>query len=110
MSRDYKLFIQVQKKMDKRYNQALCDMRYYLKQVTGIQTWSPDVTVRRGGDLGPVHREPGPCTYTGAITGAMHRGRGQEPVQKSVGLYSEVQCIMGNVHMGPPCGQTDRHD
>ena len=23
-------------------------------------------------------------------------------------LYSEVQCIMGNGHMGPPHGQTDR--
>ena len=58
--------------MDQRYNQALCDMRYYLKQVTGIQTWSPDVTIRRGGDLGPVQgegqgpvqREPGPGTCT----------------------------------------------
>ena len=24
-----------------------------------------------------------------------------------VGLYSEVQCIMGNGHMGTPCGQND---
>ena len=25
-------------------------------------------------------------------------------------LHGEVQCIMGNGHMEPPSGQTDRHD
>ena len=37
----------------------------------------------------------------------------QVPCPQGVGigsLYSEVQCIMGNGHMGPVDRQTDRHD
>ena len=83
-----------------------------------MQTWLPDVSIRSGVDLGPVQgdgqdpvqREPGPGICTEEITGAMHGGGGQGPVQKGVALYTEVQCIMGNVHKGPPCGQIDRDD
>ena len=40
--------------------------------------------------------------------GAVQKGI---PVQGAGGfLYDEVQCIMGNGHMGPPHGQTNTHD
>ena len=37
-------------------------------------------------------------------------GGTQAPCPGEGGLYSEVQCIMGNGHMGSPCGQTDARE
>ena len=56
-------------------------------QVNSLQSWSPDVITRMGGD--------------GVSTVRSH-------VQGVGALYSEVQCIMGNGHMGHLPGQNDR--
>ena len=53
----------------------------------------------------------GPC-MEGAGTGAggvLIRGWGQAGGGGVGSLYGEVQCIMGNGHMGLPCRQNDRH-
>ena len=52
---------------------------------TGLQSWPPDVTSKGWGGEGVGL---GPCTERG--------------------LYSEVQCIMGNGHMEPPSLWMDR--
>ena len=36
--------------------------------------------------------------------------RGVEKRGGGIERYSEIQCIMGNGHMGPPCEKTDAYE
>ena len=47
------------------------------------------------------------------VLGLMSGGGGGGLMSGGGGLYSEIECIMGNGHMGPPPPDrmmTDRHD
>ena len=54
-----------------------------------------DIT-SRGQGWGGIPMQLGPMLVGGVVGLGLRQGR--------VGLYSEVQCIMGNDHMRYPCG------
>ena len=72
---------------------------------TCLQWWPPGVNSR---GLGLEWRVP--CLMSGRGPGlgvTMSRVWQGELEPGGGSMYSEVQCIMGNGHMGHPCGQTE---
>ena len=47
-----------------------------------------------------------PCLISGGATGGPMSGVWERDRTRGA-LYREVQCVMGNGHLGPPGGQTD---